>query len=142
MRGNPVTGDQAPRHNREGSLCPPWCETDHDEVRGPAGAFAFHGGPVTRIELPGTGKTSLPDEIWTRAFHPGHPGWEPVVSVSALRHGAGAEGPHVWLSPGDAKQLAAIIDMIDDWDQVSRLVAAIRQASADITQGPNSWLTA
>ena len=129
-----MSGDQAPRHNREGSLCPPWCETDHDEVHGPAGAFAFHGGPVTRIELPGTGKTSLPDEIITRAFHVGNPDWEPVVSVWAIQHGAGTENPQIWLSPADANTLAAIIDMIDDWDQVNRLVAAIRQAAAQITE--------
>ena len=129
-----MTGDQAPRHNRDGHLCPPWCQTDHDEVHGPAGAFAFHGGPATRIELPGTGKTSLPDEIITRAFHPGHPRFEPVVSVSALQHGTGTENPQIWLSPADAKVLAGIIDMIDDWDQVRRLVAAIRQAAAQITE--------
>ena len=134
-----MTGDQAPRQNRDGHPCPAWCETDHDEPHGPAGAFGFHGGPVTRIELPGTGRTSLPDEIITRAFHVGDPRWEPVVSVSALRRGTDhAEDPQIWLSPADAKQLAAIIDMLDDWDEVRGLVAAIRQAAADITDGGQS----
>ena len=52
----------------------------------------------------------------------------------AIQHGAGTENPQIWLSPADANTLAAIIDMIDDWDQVNRLVAAIRQAAAQITE--------
>lgn len=127
-----MTGDQAPRQNRDGHPCPPWCETDHKEVHGPAGPYMFHGGPVTRIEV--DGKTSLPDEIITRAFHVGDPRWEPVVSVAAIRRGTGAKDPNIWLSPADAKDLAAIIDMIDDWDQVRQLIAAIRQAAAQITE--------
>ena len=128
-----MTEDQAPRQNREGHLCPPWCETDHDEVHGPAGTFAFHGGTVTRIELPGTGKTSLPDEIITRAFHVGDPRGEPVVSVAGFRHGPDTRDPQVWLKPSDAGELAAILDMLEDWDQVLALAAAIRKAAADIT---------
>jgi Domain of unknown function (DUF6907) len=127
-----VTGDQAPRQNRDGHPCPPWCQTDHDEVHGPAGAYGFHGGPATRIEV--DGKTSIPDDIITRAFHAGYPGSEPVVSVAVFQRGAGPENPQIWLSPDDAKHLAAIIGAIDDWDQLSRLAAAIRQAAAQITE--------
>ncbi|MDE3077784.1 MAG: hypothetical protein KGJ86_20375 [Chloroflexota bacterium] len=122
------------RTNRDGHLCPSWCEIDHDEVRGPAGSYRFHGGPVIRVELPGTGKTSAPDLIIIRAFHPGHPSREQVVSIAAYQHGPDAKDPHVWLTPADAVQLAAIIDMIDDWDQLRRLLAAIRQAAAQITE--------
>jgi hypothetical protein len=70
-----MTEDQAPRQNREGHLCPPWCETDHDEVHGPAGTYLFHGGPPADIEV--LGVTGLPDKIITRAFHVGHPGFDP-----------------------------------------------------------------
>jgi hypothetical protein len=131
--------DRPARANRDGHECPPWCQTDHEQVHGPAGTFAFHGGPVTRIEVVTGAASSLPDEITARAFHPGDPRWAagPVVSVSALRRGTGAGDPHVWLSPGDAEQLAVILGLIDDWDQLGRLVAAIRAAAAQATEGSN-----
>ena len=58
---------QARRQNRDGHPCPPWCETGHDEVHGPAGTYLFHGGPPADIEV--LGVTGLPDKIITRAFH-------------------------------------------------------------------------
>jgi hypothetical protein len=67
-----MTESQPARQNRDGHSCPPWCQTDHDEVHGPAGTYGFHGGPVTRIEV--DGRTSIPDEIITRAFDAGYPG--------------------------------------------------------------------
>jgi hypothetical protein len=88
---------------------------------------------AARIEV--DGKTSVPDEIITRAFHPGVPGWEPVVSVSALRRGRGGADPHIWLSPVDAEQLAAILGLIDDWDQFRALLAGIRKAAAQVREG-------
>jgi len=41
------------------------------------------------------------------------------------------------LSARGAKHLAAITDMLDDWDEVRGLVAAIRKAAADITEAGN-----
>jgi hypothetical protein len=126
-----VTSDQAPRQNRDGHPCSPWCETDHDEVHGPAGTYLFHGGPPADIEV--LGVTGLPDKIITRAFHVGHPGFDPVVSVASVRYGTGGQRPQAWIPASEAVALAGIIDMLDDWDQVRALVAAIRQAAAAIT---------
>ena len=128
--------DQAPRQNRDGHPCPPWCQTDHDEVHGPAGTYLFHGGPPADIEM--LGVTGLPDKIITRAFHVGHPGFDPVVSVASVRYGTGGQRPQAWIPASEAVALAGIIDMLDDWDQVRALVAAIRQAAAQITDGGQS----
>ena len=87
--------DQAPRQNRDGHPCPPWCETDHDEVHGPAGTYLFHGGPPADIEV--LGVTGLPDKIITRAFHVGHPGFGPVVSVASVRSGTSGQRPQAWI---------------------------------------------
>jgi hypothetical protein len=54
--------------------------------------------------------------------------------VTAFRHGRKGEAPDLRLSARDAKYLAAIIDMLDDWDEVCGLVAAIRKAAAEITE--------
>jgi hypothetical protein len=78
------------------------------------------------IELPGTGRISA------RAAHPGSAADRAEVSVTACRHGGRGEVPDLRLSARDAKHLAAIIDMLDDWDEVRGLVAAIRKAAADI----------
>ena len=113
-----MTGNQAPRQNAEGHPCPPWCQTDHGEVRGPAGTFRFHGGAPADIEV--RGATGMPDKVITRAFHVGSPGFEPVVSVASIRYGTGDQDPQAWIPPHEAVALARIIDMLDDWDQVPR----------------------
>jgi hypothetical protein len=118
-----VNEDQAPRQNRDGHPCPPWCTTGHGT---PVSSLSHWGAAVT-IELPGTGR------IGARAAHPGSASDRAEVSVTAFRHGGKGEAPDLRLSARDAKYLAAIIDMLDDWDEVRGLVAAIRQAAADIT---------
>jgi hypothetical protein len=118
-----MTKDQAPRQNRDGHLCPPWCVTDH----GTPISSLSHWGTAVTIELPGTGRISA------RAAHPGSAADRPEVSVTAFRHYGKGEAPDLRLSARDAKYLAAIIDMLDDWDEVRGLVAAICQAAAQIT---------
>jgi hypothetical protein len=109
---------KAPRQNSEGHPCPPWCETDHDV---PASALS-HWGRTASIELP----AQRPDRISVRAVHLGATSDRAEVCVAAGELS-------LWLKPDDAKALAAIIDMPDDWDQVRELVAAIRRAAAGIT---------
>jgi hypothetical protein len=123
------------RANRDGHPCPPWCQTDHDEILSLAGHFLFHGGPPADIEL--TGKTSAPDKITARAFHVGDPRFEAVVSVAALRHGTDGQQPHLWLTPGDAGDLAGLVDMLAGATPARHreLAAAIRRAAAVITDG-------
>jgi hypothetical protein len=118
-----VNEDQAPRQNRDGHPCPPWCTTDH----GTPVSSLSHWGMAVTIELPGTGRISA------RAAHLGSAADRAQVSVTAFRHGSRGEVPDLRLSARDAKYLAAIINMLDDWDEVRGLVAAIRKAAADIT---------
>jgi hypothetical protein len=118
-----VTEDQAPRQNRDGRPCPPWCTTDH----GTPVSSLSHWGTAVTIELPGTGRISV------RAAHLGSASDRPEVSVTAFRHGGKGEASALRLGARDAMHLAAIVDMLDDWDEVRGLVAAIRQAAADIT---------
>ena len=115
--------DQAPRQNRVGHLCPPWCVTDH----GTPVSSLSHCGTAVTIDLPATGRISA------RAAHLGSAADRAEVSVTAFRHGGRGEVPDLRLSARDAKHLGAIIDMLDDWDEVCGLVAAIRKAAADIT---------
>ena len=118
-----MTEDQAPRQNREGHMCPSWCVTDH----GTPISSLSHWGTAATIEVPGIGGISA------RAVHLGSASDRAEVSVTAFRHGGRGEAPDLRLSARDAKYLAAIIDMPDDWDEVRGLVAAIRKAAADIT---------
>lgn len=116
--------DHAPRQNSNGHPCPPWCTTDH----GTPISSLSHWGTAVTTELPGTGRISA------RAAHLGSAADQAEVSVTAFRHGCKGEAPDLQLSARDADHLAAIIDMLDDWDEVRELVAAIRQAAADITE--------
>jgi hypothetical protein len=118
-----MTRDQAPRANREGHPCPPWCATDH----GTPISSLSHWGTAVTIDLPGTGR------IRARAAHLGSAADRAEVSVTAFRHGGKGEAPDLRLSVSDAKHLAVIIDMLDDWDEVRALTAAIRKAATDIT---------
>ena len=117
------------RANRRGDPCPEWCTTDH-ETPDPGGLFFdFHGGPAVRTEIPGA-VVSIPDWIAVRPVADGHP--------------AVGDGPHVsvtgtvctWISPGDAEDIAALIEMLGRAtpDQHAEVAAAIRQAAAQITE--------
>jgi hypothetical protein len=127
-----VNEDQASRTNLDGHPCPPWCQTDHEEVHGPAGHFRAHRGIRTTIEVPGR-SAHLKDQIVAGPVHDGTERGAPHVGVLAIRYGRDDQDPQLLLKPGDAEDLAAILDMLDDWSQVGELVAAIRKAATDIT---------
>ena len=57
--------------------------------------------------------------------------------MASVRYGTGGQRPQAWIPASEAVALAGIIDMLDDWDQVRALVAAIRKAAADITEAGN-----
>jgi hypothetical protein len=123
------------RANREGHPCPPWCVTDHETDHGSGHRFIFHGTETTRVDVPGKVK-GIPDVIFTRAIHPGWPDCEPQVAVSATRQGTDGPGPNAWISPRDAEDLAAIVEMLAKASPAQHrlLAAAIRQAAATITE--------
>jgi hypothetical protein len=54
--------------------------------------------------------------------------------VASVRSGTSGQRPQAWIPASEAVALAGIIDMLDDWDQVRALVAAIRQAAAQATE--------
>ena len=99
---------------------------------GPAGTSLSHGGPARRYEVLGvTGRR--------QDHHAGLPSrpsrLRPGRHRDRVRHGTGGQRPQTCGSAlARRKHLAAIIDMLDDWDEVRALVAAIRQAAADITE--------
>jgi hypothetical protein len=122
-----VTQDQAPRQNRNGDPCPPWCVADHDR-RGNS-----HQTPTVAVEVDGL--TSLPDKlpVFGTKADPADTRDRDYVTVAALRYGRDADDPQLHLSAEDARSLLAILGMIDEWDQLNALAAAIRKAAADIT---------
>jgi hypothetical protein len=101
-------------------------------VHGPAGRFRAHWGIQTTIEVPGKSAT-LKDQIVAGAVHDGSERGAPHVGVLAIRYGRDDQDPQVLIKPGDAEDLAAILDMLEDWSQVRELAGAIRKAAADIT---------
>ena len=123
---------QAPRQNRDGHPCPPWCQTDHEEVHGPAGHLRAHWGIRVTIEVPGR-SAYLEDQITAGPVHDGAERGAPHVGVFAIRYGRDDQDPQLLLKPGDAEDLAAILDILDDWSQVRELAAAIRKAAAGMT---------
>jgi hypothetical protein len=109
-----VTEDQAPRQNRDGHPCPPWCVTDH-------GKYSFHGGEQTTVEAPEY------RTFHVRAVQHLVPG-QPEIQVAA----DGIASVRL----GDAADLAAIIEQLAAAtpQQHRQLAAAIRQAAARITE--------
>ena len=133
-----MTADPSPRTNRTGHPCPSWCETDHETPQGDTGwTYEFHGGPVTRIKVPGT-IGSWPDEVRTRPVHDGRSDDAPFILVSGTRNGASGPDPNAWVSLRDARDLVAVIDMLAGAtpDQHRELAAAIRTA-AGIAEASN-----
>ena len=116
------------RANRRGDPCPSWCTTDHDTPSAGGHFYDFHGGPAVRTEIPGA-IVSIPDWIAVRPVSTGHPGdGEPNVSVTGT--------VCTWIRPGDAEDIAALIEMLGRAtpDQHAEVAAAIRQAAAQITE--------
>ena len=104
--------DQAPRQNRDGDPCPPWCVTDHAR-------YSFHGSE--RITVP------APDY---RIFY--------VHAIQRMHDRPGIQLAGVGLvsvRSDDAADLAAIFEQLADAtpEQHRGLAAAIRKAAADIT---------
>jgi hypothetical protein len=116
-----VNEGQAPRQNRDGHPCPPWCEVDHVEpVRGIV--LGHHGTKAPLIEA-GTGY------VHASAYHHGFSGAMPQVALSGLDTSGAA-----LVSAEHAEILAVIIGQLADAtpDQHRELAAAIRQAAAQI----------
>jgi hypothetical protein len=117
-----MTEDQAPRQNRDGHPCPPWCEVDHDTT-GTSGIRASHHG-------------TEPPVI---SFRDGY------VTASAYQNGFSDEPPQVWIGSlngpttlidsGQAAVLADLAEMLAGAtpDQHREMAAQIRQAAAQIT---------
>ena len=131
-----MTESQAARVNCNGHPCPPWCVIDHDTPHSGGRTYEFHGAETASIAVPG--KVGWPDRISARAVHSGqHEDSTPCVSLSACRYGRNDSDPSAWLRPGDARDVAGIIDMLAGATKAQHreLAAAIRKAAADITEG-------
>jgi len=114
-----MTEDQAPRQNRDGHPCPPWCVTDHDKEMISGHFPAAHGAESTSVR-------------WINAravLHPARGGAEVQVSVP------GIDGGSLFLEAKHAGYLAILVEALADAtpDQHRELAAAIRKAAAQIT---------
>ena len=141
---DPVNANQAPRQNRNGHLCPPWCTIDHHRtVPILDGPIAHHMGARARFELAGTEQQGKPaDELGVRPFHSDHDE-APYVLVSGYRFGDHDSEPRLRPQPCEAQKLASLIEMLADATpaQHRELAAAIRKAATDITDAadPEAW---
>ena len=116
--------DQAPRQNRDGHPCPPWCEVDHEKPVTRAGLLAGHH--VTRVPVIEAGA----GYVHASACQDGFSADAPQIALSARRtHGSVLVGVRY------AENLAVIIEQLATAtpDQHRELAAVIRQAAADIT---------
>jgi hypothetical protein len=119
-----VTSDQAPRQNRKGHPCPPWCVTDHDEELVPGHFTEGHGGEGEALNVSGH------NWVTARACHV--MSRQPEVQVTLSGVGS------VFVAPPAAEDLAGLVDALADAApaDVRQLAAAIRQAAAQITAPP------
>jgi hypothetical protein len=114
-----MTEDQAPRQNRDGHPCPPWCTVDHDKELIPGHFSNSHGAEGVSVR-----------SIHARAvLNPAR--GEAVVQVSVPGINAGS----LFLEAEHAGYLAILAEVLADAtpDQHRELAAAIRQAAAQIT---------
>ncbi len=135
----PVHGP-APRQNRDGHPCPPWCVTDHETVQyGTDGTYGFHGSARTYIKLRSR-SARLEDEISVRAIRYGCEEPEPHVALAGTVFGAGAPAPRLDVAGDDMEGLAVMVEMLARATpgQHRQLAAAIRQAAAGITGAPDA----
>ena len=114
-----MTSGQAPRQNRDGHPCPPWCVVEHDQQLMPGYFNTSHAAESVRIHL-----TSVRAVL------------QPAVGnakVQVCTPGRG--GGSVFLEATTAGYLAVLIEELADAtpDQYRELAAAIRKAAADIT---------
>lgn len=101
------------RQNRKGSLCPPWCRTDHD---------------ISMTHIGGGGSIG---EIWARAIL-GTRGACVGVTGGGEWHDGSA---YLEVDPGSAMHLAGMVEALAGAtpDEHRELAEAIRQAAAQIT---------
>ena len=129
-----MTEDQAPRTNREGRACPPWCVSDHGGEQISGRACVGHAGGID------FGDEGL-DGIWACAIlgdrPQDRPEDRPQVGITGHRYRRPGS-PSVHLPHYGAEDLAAIVEMLAGAtpDQHRELAAAIRKAAADITEVP------
>jgi uncharacterized protein CbrC (UPF0167 family) len=117
-----VNEDQAPRQNRNGHLCPPWCVTDHDAQLVPGHFTEAHGGDGESFNVSGHNwVTARPCHVTSR---------QPEVQVTLCGVGS------VFVAPPAAQDLASLIDALADAApaDVRQLAASIRKAAADLTE--------
>jgi hypothetical protein len=113
-----MCASQAPRQNREGDACPPWCVTDH-------GKYGFHGSQLTSVPLPEYRYCRI------RTIRSGMPGMPARTEIQLAETGL------VSIRADEAADLAALIEHLAEAtpDQHRELAAAIRKAAAGITEG-------
>jgi hypothetical protein len=111
-----MTASQPPRPDREGHPCPPWCAGRHSQP-------GYHAGPAIRA-----------GDVLVSAVLDLHPATRRPPEVLITPAAPGARG--LFLKPDDARALAAILAIPDEWDEVIALITAIRKAAADITNAP------
>jgi hypothetical protein len=111
-----MVGSQPSHANAEGHPCPPWCAGRHSQP-------GYHAGPVIRA-----------GDVLVSALHDLHPAARRPPEVLITPAAAGARG--LFLEADDARALAAILAIPDEWDEVMALITAIRTAAADIANGP------
>lgn len=120
-----MTETTRPRQNRDGHLCPSWCETGHDEPAGTRGLRAgWHGTDAAPVSTPSG-----------------------YVTASAYQNGFNDDPPQVWIGalgmpggwtagPPDAERLAVLAEQLADAtpDQHREFAAQLRRAAAQVTE--------
>jgi hypothetical protein len=119
-----VNEDQAPRQNRDGYPCPPWCVTDHDQELIPGHFTTAHGGEGVSV-------------CWISAravLHPARGDRDAEVQVSV----PGIDGGSLFLEAKRAGYLAILVGELAEAtpEQHRELAAAIRQVAAQIAAPP------
>lgn len=115
-----MTDEAAPRRNRDGDACPPWCVTDHGEEPIPGEFQAAHSSEIVHT----AGRSSISAVL----FPHGH---NAEVQVCTPGRGGGS----LFLSAHWAGYLAILIEELAGAapEEHHELAAAIRQAAAVIT---------
>lgn len=112
-----MSGQEAPRANRSGDPCPPWCVTDH-------GKLLIPGQPVfgyddTHASDPVTAELA-PTSVMVRR----RPGQKTVtVDIDRVVN-------LVSLTPDRAKALADVLACLRSWEDVGQLAGELRAAAS------------
>lgn len=111
-----MSAPEAPRANRDGDLCPPWCAADHDELLIPGQpVFGYMDGHVSD---PVTAELA-PTSVKVRRA----PGQKTVtVDVDRIVN-------LVSLTPDRAKALANVLDCCRSWEDIGQLIGELRTAA-------------